>query len=41
MGTHMPKLPLSLWNLGPDLQNILRRSYDNVTVTIDLRRTSN
>ena len=27
-------------NLGPDLQNMLRLSYDNATVTIDLRRTS-
>jgi len=27
--------------LGPDLQNILRQSYDNTKVTIDLRRTSN
>jgi len=27
--------------LGPDLQNILRLSYDNAKVTIDLRRTSN
>ena len=26
--------------LGPDLQNILRQSYDNAKVTIDLRRTS-
>ena len=26
---------------GPDLQNILRQSYDNAKVTIDLRRTSN
>ena len=26
--------------LGPDLQNILRLSYDNAKVTIDLRRTS-
>ena len=26
---------------GPDLQNILRQSYDNAIVTIDLRRTSN
>ena len=25
---------------GPDLQNILRQSYDNAKVTIDLRRTS-
>jgi len=24
--------------LGPDLQNILRQSYDNATVTIDLQR---
>jgi len=23
--------------LGPDLQNILRQSYDNAKVTIDLR----
>ena len=27
--------------LGPDLQNILRQSYDNAKVVIDLRRTSN
>ena len=27
-------------DLGPDLQNILRLSYDNAKVTIDLRRTS-
>ena len=27
--------------LGPDFQNILRQSYDNAKVTIDLRRTSN
>jgi len=27
--------------LGPDLQNILRQSYDNAKVTIDLRRTTN
>jgi len=26
---------------GPDLRNILRLSYDNAKVTIDLRRTSN
>ena len=26
---------------GPDLLNILRQSYDNAKVTIDLRRTSN
>jgi len=26
---------------GPDVQNILRQSYDNAKVTIDLRRTSN
>jgi len=26
---------------GPDLQNILRLSYDNAKVAIDLRRTSN
>jgi len=26
---------------GPDLQNMLRQSYDNAKVTIDLRRTSN
>jgi len=26
---------------GPELQNILRQSYDNSKVTIDLRRTSN
>ena len=26
---------------GPDLQNILRQSYDNAKVTIDLRRMSN
>ena len=26
---------------GPDLQNILRLSYDNAKVTINLRRTSN
>jgi len=26
---------------GPDLQNILRQSYDNAEVTIDLRQTSN
>ena len=25
----------------PDLHNILRQSYDNAKVTIDLRRTSN
>ena len=30
-----------LKTLGPDLQNILRQSYDNARVTIDLRRTSN
>ena len=28
-------------HLGPDLQNILRQSYDNAKVTIDVRRTSN
>ena len=28
-------------NHGPDFQNILRQSYDNAEVTIDLRRTSN
>ena len=28
-------------SLGPDLQNILRQSYDNAKVTIDLQRTSN
>jgi len=27
--------------LGPDFQNILRQSYVNAKVTIDLRRTSN
>ena len=27
--------------MGPDLQNILRLSYDNAKVTINLRRTSN
>jgi len=27
--------------VGPNLQNILRQSYDNSKVTIDLRRTSN
>jgi len=27
--------------LGPDLQNILRQSYDNAKVTINLQRTSN
>jgi len=27
--------------LGPDLQNILRQSYDNAIVTNDLRRTTN
>ena len=27
--------------LGPDLQNILRQSYDNAEVMIDLRRSSN
>ena len=27
--------------LGPDLQNILRQSYDNAIVTIDLRRATN
>jgi len=26
--------------LGPDLQNILRQSYDNAKVTIDVRQTS-
>jgi len=26
---------------GPDLQNILRQSYNNAKVTIDLGRTSN
>ena len=26
---------------GPDLQNILRQSYDNAKVTVDLRWTSN
>ena len=26
--------------LAPDLQNVLRQSYDNAKVTIDLRRTS-
>jgi len=31
----------SLPNLGPDLQNILRQSYDNAEVTTDLRLTSN
>ena len=30
-----------LWKQGPDLQNILRQSYDNANVTIDLRRMSN
>jgi len=28
-------------HLGPDLQNILRQSYDNAKVTINLRRMSN
>jgi len=28
-------------NRGPDLQNILRQSYDNVKVMVDLQRTSN
>ena len=27
--------------VGPDLRNILRQSYDNAKVTINLRRTSN
>ena len=27
--------------LGPDLQNILRLSYDNAKVTIDLQRSYN
>ena len=27
--------------LGPDLQNILRQSYDNATVTTDLRQSFN
>ena len=27
--------------LGPNLQNILRQSYDNAKVTIDLQQTSN
>ena len=33
--------PTAARGLGPDLQNILRRSYDNAKVTINLRRTSN
>jgi len=33
--------PELLKHLRPDLQNILRLSYDNAKVTIDLRRTSN
>ena len=28
-------------NQGPDLQNILRQSYDNAKVTINLKRTHN
>ena len=32
------KMILGSWKvLGPDLQNILRQSYDNAKVTIDLR----
>jgi len=30
-----------LLKLGPDLQNILRQSYDNAKVTINLRRKPN
>ena len=33
--------PHSSGGEGPDLQNILRLSYDNAIVTIDLRRTTN
>jgi len=32
--------PTFVQNQGPDLQNILRQSYDNAKVTINLRRTS-
>jgi len=32
---------IPLENLGPSLQNILRVSYHNAEVTIDLRLTSN
>ena len=31
---------LVISDLGPELENILRQSYDNAKVTIDLRRTS-
>jgi len=34
-------LPIPTADVGPDLQNILRQSYDNAIVTIDLRQTTN
>ena len=44
---HEKMMRIRKLSLGPDLQNILRQSYDyltigpNAKVTIDLRRTSN
>ena len=41
MGIHVPKAaqgPPRL-NLGPDLQNILRQSYDDLTIMPKLRST--
>ena len=38
---NMWRLPMGVFTahkLGPDLQNILRQSYDNAIVTIDLQR---
>ena len=38
---HAAMLQVEISRLGPNLQNILRQSYDNANVTFDLRRTSN